>query len=242
MEITVIGIGPGGPDTITPQAREAILAADTVVGYNVYLDLVRNLTTGKDLFGTAMRQEVDRCRIALAEAQHGRRVAFVCSGDAGVYGMAGIMAEVAEGSGVPVHVVPGVTAACSGAAVLGAPLMHDFCVLSLSDLLTPRELIERRLDLAAQGDFVLCLYNPRSRKRPDHLRRACERIAAVQSWDLVCGWVKNIGRPGEESRVCTLRELAACEDVDMFTTVFIGNSRTRVVDGKMVTPRGYRDV
>ena len=176
---------------------------------------------------------------AIDRAAEGKTVAMLCSGDAGVYGMAGPVLELAEGKDIEIEVVPGVTAALSGAAILGAPLMHDFCVISLSDLLTPWEVIERRLRCAAAGDFSIALYNPRSKKRPDHLRRACEILLEGKSPDTVCGWVKNIGRPGQCHGLATLKELGSLE-LDMFATVFIGASTTKNVDGRMVTPRGYR--
>ena len=165
MKIYVVGIGPGSSEYMTPQARAAIEDSDVVVGYTLYVDLVSDLTSGKEVKSTAMKQEVDRCRMALDSALEGKNVAFVCSGDAGVYGMAGIMAEVAEEHPeVEIVTIPGITAACSGAAVLGAPLIHDFAVISLSDLLTPWEKIEKRLRMAAEADFVVCLYNPKSKK------------------------------------------------------------------------------
>ena len=193
----------------------------------------------KETLSTGMRREVDRCRAAVEQAVAGRRVAVVCSGDSGVYGMAGPVLELAphfpEGE---IQVVPGVTAALAGAAVLGAPLMHDFAVLSLSDLLTPWEVIRRRLELAAQGDFVLCLYNPSSRRRRDPLRMACDIVLAHRGPETVCGWVRNAGRAQEEHQVLTLGELREAQ-VDMFTTVFIGSAATRRIGDRMVTPRGY---
>ena len=186
-----------------------------------------------------MKKEIDRCKWALETAQSGKTVAMVCSGDSGVYGMAGLLLQLLHSyKDVEVEVVPGITAAISGAAVLGAPVGHDFCVISLSDLLTPWELIVKRLELAAEGDFITCLYNPRSKKRIEHLTTACNIMLKHRSEDTVCGWVKNIGREGEEYRICTLKELDN-EPIDMFTTVFIGSSQTKLVDGKMVTPRGY---
>ena len=186
-----------------------------------------------------MKKEIDRCKWALETAQSGKTVAMVCSGDSGVYGMAGLLLQLLHSyKDVEVEVVPGITAAISGAAVLGAPVGHDFCVISLSDLLTPWDLIVKRLELAAEGDFITCLYNPRSKKRIEHLTTACNIMLKHRSEDTVCGWVKNIGREGEEYRICTLKELDN-EPIDMFTTVFIGSSQTKLVDGKMVTPRGY---
>lgn len=185
-----------------------------------------------------MTQEIERCRAALERARSGRTTALVCSGDAGVYGMAGPVLELApQFPEVEIQVVPGVTAALAGAAVLGAPLMHDFAVLSLSDLLTPWEVIRRRLELAAQGDFVLCLYNPSSRRRRDHLRMACDIVLAHRGPETVCGWVRNAGRAQEEHQVLTLGELQEAQ-VDMFTTVFIGSAATRRIGDRMVTPGG----
>ena len=239
-KLYIVGLGPGGPEGMTAAARAAMEKADVLCGYTVYIDLVRPLYPDKEVYTTPMTREIERCRRALEIAAAGRTVAMVRSGDAGVYGMAGPIYQLAgEFPGVELEVVPGVTAATAGAAVLGAPLMHDFCVISLSDLLTPWPAIETRLRCAGQGDFAVCLYNPSSRKRADYLRRACDiLLAAGKSPDTVCGWVRNIGRDGQESRVMTLAQLRE-ESVDMFTTVFIGNAATRQLGDKMVTPRGY---
>lgn len=242
MQIFIVGIGPGGYEYMTYQAKECISSCDVVVGYTVYLDLIKELIEDKEKYSTPMKQEIDRCKIVLDKALEGKKVAFVCSGDAGVYGMAGLMYEVAKNHPeVEIKVISGVTAACSGAAVLGAPLIHDFAVISLSDLLTPWEKIAKRLDFASKADFVICLYNPKSKKRVDLLRKACEIVAENQSWEIPCGYVKNIGREQEQSFVCTLKELSENEEIDMFTTVFIGNSTTKIINGKLVTPRGYKN-
>ena len=240
MKVTVIGLGPGGGADLTGRARAALEECDLIVGYTAYIDLVKEDFPDKETLSTGMRREVDRCRAAVEAALTGKSVAVVCSGDSGVYGMAGLIYEVAqEYDPIDIEVVPGITAACGGAAVLGAPLTHDFAVVSLSDLLTPWEKIEARLTAAARADFVLCLYNPASRSRPDYLRRACDiLLAAGKSPDTVCGTVRNIGRAGEEARILTLGRLRDTQ-VDMFTTVFVGNSQTKVLGGKMVTPRGY---
>ena len=178
--------------------------------------------------------------LAFEEAKKGKTVSMICSGDAGVYGMAGLMYEVGEKyPEVELEIVPGVTAALGGAAVLGAPLIHDFCLISLSDLLTPWEKIEARLLGASQADFVICLYNPSSKKRHDYLQKACDLILKYQPGSLVCATVSNIGREGEQKQIYTLGELRNAK-VDMFTTVFIGNSQTKEINGAMVTPRGYR--
>ena len=240
MKVTVIGLGPGGGADLTGRARAALEECDLLVGYTAYIDLVKEDFPDKETLSTGMRREVDRCRAAVEAALTGKNVAVVCSGDSGVYGMAGLVYEVAqEYDPIDIEVVPGITAACGGAAVLGAPLTHDFAVVSLSDLLTPWEKIEARLTAAARADFVLCLYNPASKSRPDYLRRACDiLLAAGKSPDTVCGTVRNIGRAGEEAHVLTLGRLRDTQ-VDMFTTVFVGNSQTKVLGGKMVTPRGY---
>ena len=238
-KVYAVGLGPGGKEMMTEEAISAIEKSDVICGYTVYVDLITSMFPEKETFTTPMKKEIDRCKWALETAQSGKTVAMVCSGDSGVYGMAGLLLQLLHSyKEVEVEVVPGITAAISGAAVLGAPVGHDFCVISLSDLLTPWDLIVKRLELAAEGDFITCLYNPRSKKRIEHLTTACNIMLKHRSEDTVCGWVKNIGREGEEYRICTLKELDN-EPIDMFTTVFIGSSQTKLVDGKMVTPRGY---
>ena len=238
--IFVVGIGPGAYEKMTIEAADALRNCDVIIGYTVYVDLVKEHFAGKEFLTTPMRKEVERCRLAFETAAEGKQVAMICSGDAGVYGMAGLMYELSEEwPDIEIKVIPGVTAATGGAAVLGAPLIHDFALISLSDLLTPWEKIEKRIRGAAMADFVICLYNPSSRKRADYLKKACEYILEYQNPDTVCGYVRNIGREGEDAHILTLSELKDTE-VDMFTTVYIGNSQTRNVDGKMVTPRGYR--
>lgn len=235
----VVGIGPGDYEEMTLRAVETLKRCQVIVGYTVYVDLVKTHFPEKEFLTTPMRQEVERCRLAFAQAAAGKDTAMICSGDAGVYGMSGVMLEIgAEYPQVSVEIVPGVTAALSGAAVLGAPLMHDFAVISLSDLLTPWEQIAKRLEAAAQADFSICLYNPSSKKRADHLKRACDILLKYKSGDTICGTVTNIGRAGECSKLYTLEELREVQ-TDMFTTVFVGNSATKVVKGSMVTPRGY---
>ena len=240
MKVTVVGLGPGAGRDLTGRAREALEQADLIIGYTAYIALIREAFPEKEMRSTGMRREVDRCREAVEAAVSGKDVAMVCSGDSGIYGMAGLVYEVAqEYPPIDIEVVPGITAACGGAAVLGAPLTHDFAVVSLSDLLTPWDLIEKRLRCAAEGDFVLCLYNPASHSRPDHLKRACAILLdAGKAPETVCGYVRNIGREGEASVLTTLEKLGE-GPVDMFTTVFVGSSRTKVLSGKMVTPRGY---
>ena len=227
---------------MTIRAQKVLERCPVIIGYTVYIDLIRDEFPDKTYLSTPMRKEADRCRMAFAEAEKGQDVAMVCSGDAGIYGMAGLICEIGRDyPEIGIEIVPGITAASGGAAVLGAPLMHDFAVISLSDLLTPWEKIERRLDAAAAADFVICLYNPSSRKRADYLERACEIVLKHKKGDTVCGIVRNIGREGESCEILSLEQLRE-KKVDMFTTVFIGNSATMELNGRMVTPRGYRDV
>ena len=239
--VFVVGLGPGDARFLTAQAQSALEQAEVLCGYTVYLDLVRPYYPQKEFCATGMTREIDRCRHALELAQSGRTVALVCSGDAGVYGMASPLLELAvEFPAVTVEIVPGLTAALSGGAVLGAPLAHDFCVISLSDRLTPWEVIARRLSGAAMGDFCVALYNPSSKGRPDYLARAVRILLEHgKQPDTVCGLVRNIGRDGQQHRILSLAQLEETP-VDMFTTVFIGNAATRVLQGRMVTPRGYR--
>ena len=239
-KIYVVGIGPGKARFMTDQARQALEEAEVLCGYTVYVELVAPLFPGKETYTTPMTKELDRCRWALQTAALGKTVALVCSGDPGVYGMAAPLLQLApDYPDVEVEVVAGVTAALSGAAVLGAPLGHDFCVISLSDLLTPWAVIEKRLQCAAQGDFAICLYNPSSRKRADYLQKACDILLAYgKAPETVCGWVRNIGREGQEKQLLTLEELRDVQ-LDMFTTVFIGSAGTRNIQGNMVTARGY---
>ncbi len=236
-KVYAVGIGPGDPSQMTAAAARVLREADLIVGYSGYVNLIRPLYPDKEYIETPMRGEVERCRRALEAAGKGCSAAVICSGDAGIYGMAGLLIEMAGET--EITVVPGVTAAISGAALLGAPLGHDFAVISLSDLLTPWNKIERRLELAAEADLCMALYNPGSRKRADYLQRACRIILRHASPDTICGMAKNVSREGECISVMSLRELSQ-EQADMFTTVFIGNSQTRRIGERMVTPRGYR--
>ena len=236
----VVGMGPGSLEQMTEQARLAIEGCQVIAGYTVYVDLIRRYFPQKEYLTTAMTKEEERCRKAFDCCMEGKDTAMICSGDAGVYGMAGLILELAqEYPGISVKVIPGVTAANAGAALLGAPLMHDFAVISLSDRLTPLETIWNRVERAAQSDFVICFYNPASKGRPDYFRQACERIGKYRPADSVCGLAANIGREGQKVEIMTLEEIGR-RQVNMFTTVFIGNSSTRRIGDFMVTPRGYR--
>ena len=241
-KLFVVGIGPGNYENMTIRADNALKNAQVIVGYTVYVDLVRERYPGKEFLTTPMTRETIRCQLALDKAKEGRSVAMICSGDSGIYGMAALLYELrGENIDPEIEVIPGLTAACSGGALLGAPLTHDFAVISLSDRLTPWEKIEKRLECAAQGDLSIVLYNPRSKGRPDNLRMACDILLRYLPEDRPCGVAHSIGREGEWAEYMTLSELRTA-DVDMFCTVFIGNAMTKMVAGKLVTPRGYRDV
>jgi len=239
-KLYIVGIGPGNFENMTMRAHQVLEESDIIIGYTVYVDLVKDHYPDKEFMTTPMRQETERVELALEKAAEGKTVSMVCSGDGGVYGMSGLAEELAPGyPGVEVETIPGVSAVLSGAALLGAPLIHDFAVISLSDLLTPWETIEKRLLCAAQADFVICLYNPSSRKRKDYLQRACDLVLQYASPETVCGMARNIGREGESYEIMTLKELRDAQ-ADMFTTVFIGNSHTKKIGNRMVTPRGYK--
>ena len=241
--IYAVGFGPGDVLHMTTQAVSVLETVDVIVGYTTYIQLLQEQFPDKQFRSTPMRQEIDRCKLAVSIALEGKTVALVSSGDSGIYGMTGILLEViaAEQADVEVIAVPGVTAASAAAAILGAPLMHDFAVISLSDLLTPWEKIEKRLLMASKADLVICLYNPSSRKRADYLQKACDLMMQYKAPETVCGIVRNIGRDGESAEIMSLAELRN-KKVDMFTTVYIGNQETIELNGKMVTPRGYRNV
>ncbi len=245
MALKIVGTGPGRIDEMTGCARRTIEEADIIIGYTLYNELLKKEFPEKEYYETPMRQETQRCRYALEKAAQGKKTVLVCSGDSGVYGMASLVFELAEeiygssdGERPEIEVIPGITAALSGGARLGSPLSNDFAVISLSDLLTPWEVIEKRLCGAADGDFVIALYNPGSKKRRDHLKKACDIVMERRGADTPCGIVHNIGREGEMTEIMTLGELRETS-ADMFMTVFIGNSVTRVIDGRLVTPRGY---
>lgn len=228
---------------MTPQAREAILAADRVVGYTTYLKLIASLIEGKETVGTGMMQEIDRCQQAVDLAVEGYKVVVVSSGDPGVYGMAGLVLELAnkvdEAKRPAVEIIPGLSAVTVSASILGAPLMHDFAVISLSDLMTPWDLIKKRADLCAQGDMVISLYNPRSKKRVTHLDEIQQIVLQHRDPKTPVGIVQKAGRPGQHMIISTL-DVFTKEEIDMQTLVIIGNSQTYVENGRMITPRGYK--
>ncbi len=239
-KIFIVGLGPGKESMMTGEALSALEQSDVIIGYMVYLQLLEERFQKKEMLSTPMRQEQERCELCFAEAEKGKQVSLICSGDAGVYGMASLMYELGKKHPeTELVVIPGITAACSGAALLGAPLNHDFCVISLSDLLTPWEKIEKRLAAAAEGDFAIAIYNPSSHRRKDYLMRACDILLCSIEGERACGYVENIGREGTKIATCTLSELRNRE-VNMFTTVFIGNAGSEIIKGKLITKRGYQ--
>lgn len=238
--IYVIGIGPGCRDLMTQEAIAAMEDAEVIVGYKTYIKLVEEFIKDKEVVQNGMRKEVDRCQDAIDIAKTGKKVAVISSGDAGIYGMAGLILELItkQNLDIPVKVIPGVTASIGAAAVLGAPIMHDFCHISLSDLMTPWEVIEKRLRLAAEADFVICLYNPRSKGRSEHLAKAFKIMGEFKDGSTPVGIVKDVGRADQEKFICTF-DTMDFERVDMTTMVIIGNKSTYIKDDLMITPRGY---
>ncbi len=241
-KLTVVGFGPGGKEDMTLRAVHAIEDADVVTGYTTYVNLLKEFFPDKEYRATGMMKEVDRCRMAIEDALSGRDVAMVSSGDSGIYGMTGLIYELAEemGADIEIESVPGVTAASSSAAILGAPLMHDTALISLSDLMTPIERIMERVDCAGRSDFVIAIYNPKSRGRTEYLAQAADILLKYRSPETPVGIVRDAGRKDQSRTITVLGSLRDAE-VDMFCTVIVGNSRTYVRDGVMITPRGYRE-
>lgn len=239
-KIAIVGLGPGALDEVTPKARRAIESAEVIAGYNTYIKLIPELVAGKKIIGTAMMQEVERCRLAIEEATAGKNVAVISSGDAGIYGMAGLIIEMIlnQSAEIEIEVIAGISAVNAAAAILGAPLMHDFAVISLSNLLTDWELIKRRVELAALGDFVIALYNPKSKRRVTNILEVQEILLKYRKKSTPVGIVTNAGRVGERKVITTLEKFTA-EEINMFTLVLVGNSQTYARAGYMITPRGY---
>ena len=243
-KITVIGIGPGSLEDMTPRARKAIESAEVVVGYKTYIKLVESIIGGKEIIDNGMMQQVERCQLAVKSAAEGKETVVISSGDSGIYGMAGLVLELVlqlpenerpEWGGV----VAGISAVQASAAILGAPLMHDFAVISLSDLMTPWELIKKRAEAAASADFVIALYNPKSHKRVNHIEEIREIVMKYRSPETPVGIVSSASRDAEEKVISNLENFTK-EDIHMFSLVIIGNSNTYVKDGYMITPRGYK--
>lgn len=235
-KLYVVGIGPGGIEHMTIRAKEVIEESDIIVGYHKYIEFIKPIIEGKEVFSTGMKGEEERCRKAL-ELSKDNVVAVISTGDAGIYGMAGLILEMRNNENV--EVIPGVTASSAAASLLGAPLMHDNCNISLSDLMTPYELIKKRVRMAAEGDFIISLYNPKSKGRTSYLMENVNIIREYRDGNTPIGIVRNALRDGEE---VTLTTLDAFDDssVDMFSIVVIGNSKSYIKDGKFITPRGYK--
>ncbi|KAB3539058.1 precorrin-3B C(17)-methyltransferase [Alkaliphilus pronyensis] len=240
-KIYVIGLGPGNRQHTTPAAIEAIGQSGVIVGYNTYIELIEDLLTDKKVVFSGMRKEVDRCTQAFNYASQGEIVSLISSGDAGVYGMAGIMNEVLmkKGSNIEIEIVPGITAANAAASILGAPIMHDYVTISLSDLLTDWKLIKKRLHCGGEGDFVICIYNPKSKGRQDHIKEARDILLKYKRKDTPVGIVRNAKREKEGYILTTLEHMLDYE-IDMVTVVIVGNSHTYIANNRMITPRGYR--
>ena len=242
--LTIVGLGPGSRETMTGQAQQAIAGCDVVIGYGGYFVGLEDLVAGKEIIALPLTQETRRAELAVEQAAAGKRVCVISSGDAGVYGMASLVLEVAAllpaDQRPDLVVVPGISAVNASASLLGAPLSHDFAVISLSDLLTPWPKIERRLAAAAEADFVIALYNPKSQRRAWQYPRAQEIIAQHRSGDTPVGIVRSAYRPDQDVQLTDVAHMAQAR-VDMLSTVIVGNSQTRRFDRLLVTPRGYLD-
>ena len=236
-KLYVVGIGPGGKEHMTFQAVETIQHCSVVVGYTFYIELIKEFIQGKEIIKTGMKGEIERCKMAIEKVKQGKDTCIISTGDAGLYGMAGPIFEMADD--IEVEVIPGVTAAFCAASEVGAPIMHDFCTISLSDLLTPWEVIEKRLENAGHGDFVISLYNPKSKTRTQHIEKAISIVSKYRSSNTPVALVKNTGRDGNKRIVTTLNAIDY-DLIDMMTVVLIGNSKTYIKNGKMITPRGYK--
>ncbi|HHV26572.1 precorrin-3B C(17)-methyltransferase [Anaerosalibacter bizertensis] len=235
-KLYVVGIGPGGREDMTFRAVNAVKNSQVIVGYTPYIEYLEELVEGKEIISTGMKGELERCKAAIESVKNGKDTAIVSTGDAGLYGMAGPILEMA--TDIDVEIVPGVTAAFSAAGELGSPIMHDFCSISLSDLLTPWELIEKRIEKASEADFVITIYNPRSRGRKKHIEKAVEIMLKHKLPSTPVGIVKNSGRSGQKQFITTLDDIDY-ERIDMLSVLIVGNSKTYVENGHMITPRGY---
>lgn len=237
-KIYVVGLGPGNKENMTFRAYDVLKNSDIIIGYKTYVDLIEDMFPDKKIIKSYMKKEVARCEETLKLALEGNIISLISSGDAGVYGMAGLMLEIANGQ-VEVEIVPGITSANASASLGGAPIVHDSVNISLSNLLTDWELIKKRIDLASQGDFVITLYNPKSSGRPELINEARDIMLKYKRKDTLVLIARNVGREGENYDITTLDKMLDYE-INMFSTVIIGNSNTKVVNNKMITPRGYK--
>lgn len=238
-KVYVVGIGPGSLDNMSIKAHKILSEIDVIIGHKTYINLIKEHFSQKDFVKSGMKREVERCKETLDIAKSGKNIALISSGDAGVYGMAGILLELATKENIEVEVVPGITSSNASASVVGAPIMHDHATISLSDLLTDWELIKKRIDLASQGDFVISFYNPKSKSRTSQIVEARDIMLQHKNKDTVVAIVQNTSREGENSILTTLENMLD-HKIDMFSTVIVGNSKTYISNNKMITPRGYR--
>lgn len=253
-KLFVVGIGPGGAEYMSQKAYEAIKQSDTIVGYSGYINYIAHLIDNKEVFQTGMTGEVERCKYAVEKAQSGKTVAIISTGDAGLYGMAGLILELVNKSTkneigkidlnssqkIEVEIIAGISAAFAAASKLGAPLMHDTALISLSDRLTDYEVIKKRIRFAAEADFVIAIYNPKSKTRECYIEEAVKIILKFRSNNTPVGIVKNACRKNNEEVIITTLEKIEYKIIDMFTIVIIGNSTTYIQNGKIITPRGYK--
>lgn len=240
--LKIVGIGPGGRDSMTPRAYKAIQSSQIIIGYKAYLQLIKGLLAGKAVHSSGMTQERSRARLAIDKALAGEAVCLISSGDPGIYGMAGLVLELLRGEEakkIDVEIISGITAASACSSLLGAPLMNDFVALSLSDLLTDRQLIEKRVESVCHGDFVVVFYNPKSKRRTKPLERAWQILMRYRSPETPVGVVRHAQREGEEVTLVSLKDLLSLKRIDMGTTIIVGNSTTYVKGKYMITPRGY---
>lgn len=239
-KIYVVGIGPGNMEDMTRRAYKILTNVDVIAGYTTYIDLVKDEFSTKEFLSSGMKREIERCQEVLELAKAGKNVALISSGDSGVYGMAGIMLEVAMDSEIEVEIVPGITATIAGASLVGAPLMHDQAIISLSDLLTDWKVIKKRIETASQGDFIISIYNPKSKTRVEQIVEAREIMLKYKNPSTPVALLRHIGRKNENYTLTTLEDFLNYE-IDMFTIVVVGNSNTYIQNGKMITPRGYQE-
>ena len=241
-KLSIVGIGPGDRELLSKKAGYAIAECDVVVGYRTYIKLLGKLSDGKEVISSGMTEEVKRAKLAIKKAEEGKKVCLISSGDPGIYGMAGLVLELLSGnsSTVKVEIIPAISAVSACASLLGAPLMHDFAVISLSDILTDIRLIEKRVELAARADFVIVFYNPKSKKRVVPLKSAWEILMKYKSPETPVGIVRNAYRSGEEFAITDLKNMFESEKIDMFTTIIVGNRKTYIKGKYMITPRGYK--
>lgn len=239
-KIYIVGIGPGNLDDMSKRAYDTLKNSDVIIGYSVYIDLIKDEFKDKEIISSGMKKEIERCKECVEIYKQGKSVALISSGDSGIYGMAGPMLEILSSENIPVEVIPGITSSIAGAALAGAPIMHDSATISLSDLMTDWNVIEKRIHCCSDSDLIISIYNPKSKGRDWQIKKAQEIMLKYKKHDTPVAILKNIGRIGESYTSSTLKDFLDL-DIDMFTMLIIGNSKTYVdSQGKMITPRGYK--